>query len=76
MDITFDAQDATSPLHHAEWSIDAGHWTPIAPVDGILDSPTEQFRLHIDAVPPGEHLLVIRVADTAGNTGLGKVVIR
>ena len=76
MDIAFEAQDAASPIHRAEWSIDAGHWNPIAPVDGILDSPTEQFRLHIDAVPPGEHLLVIRVADTAGNTGLGKVVIR
>ena len=55
--------------------IDAGPWTPVAPVDGILDSPSEQFRLHIDAVPPGEHLLVIRVADSGSNTGLAKVVL-
>ena len=74
-DISFDAQDSASALRRAEWSIDAGPWTPVAPVDGILDSPAEQFRLHIDSVPAGEHLLVIRVADSGGNTGLAKVVL-
>jgi hypothetical protein len=74
-DIAFDAQDAGSALRRAEWSIDAGHWNPVAPIDGIIDSPSEQFRFRIDAVPAGEHLLVIRVADSAGNTGLGKVVL-
>jgi hypothetical protein len=74
-DISFDAQDSASALRRAEWSIDAGPWTPVSPVDGILDSPSEQFRLHIDAVPPGEHLLVIRVADSGSNTGLAKVVL-
>jgi len=75
-DITFSAVDAASPLKRAEWSIDAGDWTPIAPVDGILDSPAEQFKLHINAVPAGEHLLVIRVSDSGNNTGLAKVVLR
>ena len=44
-----------------------------APVDGILDSPAEQFRLHMAAFRAGEHLLVIRVADSGNNTGLAKV---
>lgn len=74
-DVSFDAQDSASALRRAEYSIDAGQWTPVAPVDGILDSPAEQFRLHIDAVPAGEHLVVIRVADSGGNTGLAKVVL-
>jgi hypothetical protein len=74
-DIGFDAQDSASALRRAEWSIDAGPWTPVGPVDGILDSPAEQFRLHIASVPPGEHLLVIRVADSGNNTGLAKVVL-
>jgi hypothetical protein len=74
-DIAFDAQDATSPLRRAEWSLDAGAWFAVAPVDGILDSRTEQFRLHVPAVPAGEHLLVVRVADSGGNTGLAKVVL-
>jgi hypothetical protein len=74
-DVAFDAQDSASVLRRAEWSLDAGPWTPISPVDGILDSPAEQFRLHIAAVPPGEHLLVIRVADSGNNSGLAKVVL-
>jgi hypothetical protein len=75
-DISFDAQDSASALRRAEYALDAGPWTPVAPVDGILDSPSEEFRLHIDAIPAGEHLLVIRVADSGGNTGLAKVVLR
>jgi hypothetical protein len=74
-DISFDAQDSASALKRAEWCLDAGAWIPVSPVDGILDSPAEQFRLHIAAVPPGEHLLVIRVADSGSNTGLAKVVL-
>jgi hypothetical protein len=74
-DVVFDAQDTASPLRRAEWTLDAGTWLPIAPVDGILDSRTEQFRLHVDNVPAGEHVLVLRVADSGGNTGLAKVVL-
>ncbi len=74
-EIAFDAQDTASPLRHAEWSLDAGPWLPIAPVDGILDSRTEQFRLQATSIPSGEHVLVLRVADSAGNTGLAKVVL-
>ncbi len=74
-DIAFDAQDAASALRRAEWSLDAGPWQPIAPVDGILDSGAEQFRLHVANIQAGELLLVLRVADSAGNTGLAKVVL-
>jgi len=76
VDVNFDAQDAASALRRAEYSLDAGPWTPIAPVDGILDSPQESFRLRIDGVTAGAHVLVIRVADTGGNAGLAKVVLK
>jgi hypothetical protein len=74
-DVEFEAQDAASALRRAEYSLDAGPWTPVAPTDGILDSPTETFRLHLNNIPAGEHLLVIRVVDTGNNTGLAKVVL-
>jgi hypothetical protein len=74
-EIAFEAQDSASVLRRAEWSIDAGPWFPVAPVDGILDSRTEQFRLHLDHVPAGEHVLVVRVADSGNNTGLAKVIL-
>ena len=74
-DVVFEAQDAASALRRAEYSLDAGAWTPVAPTDGILDSPAESFRLHLNDVAPGEHLLVIRVVDTGNNTGLAKVLL-
>ena len=75
-EIDFEARDAVSVLKRAEWSIDAGPWTPVDPVDGILDSPAEQFRLRLSSVPVGEHLLVIRVSDSGNNTALSKVILR
>ncbi len=75
IDVSFDAQDNVSPLRRAEWSIDAGPWTPLAPVSGVLDSPAAQFKFHVPVVAPGEHLLVVRVADSGNNTGLAKVVL-
>ena len=74
-DIAFEAQDTASALRRAEYSLDAGMWLPVAPADGILDSRTEQFRLHVGNIAAGEHVLVLRVADSGGNTGLAKVVL-
>jgi hypothetical protein len=74
--VAFEAHDDQSALRRAEWSIDAGPWTPFLPVDGILDSQTEQFKLDIPNVPAGEHLLVIRVADSGNNMALAKVLLR
>ena len=74
-DIAFSAADAASTLRRAEWSVDAGPWHAVAPNDGVLDSETEQFRLHVADLTPGEHVLVIRLADSGGNAGLAKVIL-
>ena len=42
--------------------------------DGITDSQREQFHLHLANLKPGEHVIVVRVYDSAGNAGLAKVV--
>jgi hypothetical protein len=76
LDIDIDANDKTSPLRRCEYSLDAGLWQPIEAVDGITDSPHEQFHLHLDKLRPGEHLLVFRVYDSANNAGLAKVELR
>jgi sugar lactone lactonase YvrE len=76
LDIDIDANDKTSPLRRCEYSLDAGLWQPIEAVDGITDSPREQFHLHLDKLRPGEHLLVFRVYDSANNAGLAKVELR
>ena len=40
---TFEARDATSPIAHAEYSVDAGPWQYVEPVGGLSDSLTERY---------------------------------
>mgnify|MGYP001014325423 CR=1 FL=1 len=75
-ELTIEATDQTSPLRRCEYSLDAGQWLPIEAVDGVTDSPSETFRIQLDNLRPGEHLIVIRVYDAAGNAGLTKFVAR
>ncbi|MFN3324020.1 MAG: hypothetical protein ACK5AZ_11035 [Bryobacteraceae bacterium] len=73
LDVT--ATDATSALRRCEYSVDAGTWTPVEAEDGVTDSKSERFRIRAERLSPGEHLIVIRVFDGAGNAGLAKVVV-
>jgi hypothetical protein len=68
--------DAASPLRRAEYSLDAASWIPLEAADGVIDSLRERFTLDLAGLTPGEHLLVVRMADSAGNTGVAKVVLR
>jgi hypothetical protein len=68
--------DGASPLRRCEYSLDAGGWIPVAAADGVIDSQRESFAISLENLGPGEHLLVVRVVDSAGNAGLGKVVLR
>jgi hypothetical protein len=76
VEIDVDAQDRGSALRRCEYSVDARPWVPVEAVDGVTDSAREQFRIHIENFPPGEHVIVIRADDAAGNAGLAKVVVR
>ncbi len=73
--IEVQAVDATSPLRVCEYTLDTGSWQPIDSVDGITDSPRGRFRLRLDHLKPGEHLIVFRVYDAAGNAGLGRLLL-
>ncbi len=75
-EIEIEASDQTSPLRLCEYSLDAGAWQPIESVDGITDSPKERFHVQLDKLRTGEHLVVFRVYDSAGNAGLAKAVLR
>ena len=43
---TFDATDATSPIAHAEFSLDAGPWQYLEPAGALSDSRSEHLRLY------------------------------
>jgi hypothetical protein len=76
VDVEFEAVDAASPLRRAEYSLDAGGWTPIEAADGVIDSQREKFVLTLANLSAGEHLLVVRAVDSANNAGLAKLVLR
>ena len=65
-----------SEIRAAEFAVDAGAWKPVLSDDGILDGPREEFTLRLQELEPGEHLVVLRVRDTAGNTALAKSLVR
>lgn len=78
--VTFDAEDAMSPVVKAEYSLDAGPWQFIDPVGQLSDSRHEHYDFHI---PPtafdgktGEHLLTVRAYDRHDNIGLAKIVFQ
>lgn len=76
IELTVEAVDATSPLRRCEYSLDATGWIPVEAADGVTDSPSETFHVRLDNLRAGEHLVVVRVYDSAGNAGLAKLVIR
>jgi hypothetical protein len=63
-------------LRRCEYSLDAASWVPVEAADGVIDSPHEKFALDLANLSPGEHLVVIRVADSANNTGVAKVILK
>jgi sugar lactone lactonase YvrE len=76
LEIDIEALDATSMLRRCEYSLDAASWQPLEAADGVTDSLREKFELRLDKLRTGEHLVVIRVYDQAGNVGLTKAVVR
>jgi hypothetical protein len=77
--VTFDAEDAFSPIAHAEYSLDAGPWQFVEPVGALSDSRREHYDFHasLDSVTEkaGEHLITVRVYDRHDNVGLAKTVV-
>src|SRR4029077_10853062 len=74
--IAFEAVDAASALRRCEYSLDAGSWVPVEAADGVIDSLREKFVLDLTGLAAGEHLIVIRAADSANNTGVAKVLLK
>jgi len=76
--VSFDAEDAFSPIAHAEYSLDAGPWQFIEPVGGLSDSKHERYEFHLTAAAlnakTGEHLITVRVYDRHDNVGVAKTV--
>lgn len=85
---TFSAKDATSPIAHAEYSVDAGPWQYLEPTGKMSDSLEERYDFTADipaaaggAQPAGltdprEHVIAVRVFDRFENVVSVKAVVR
>jgi streptogramin lyase len=77
--VSFDAEDTASPIARAEYSLDAGPWQHIDPVDKLSDSKHEHysvcFGLPQESGKPAEHLITVRAYDRYDNVGVAKTVI-
>jgi WD40 repeat protein len=77
--VTFDAEDAVSPIAHAEYSLDAGPWQYINPVGQLSDSKHEHYNVNVllpeENGAAAEHLITVRAYDRYDNIGVAKTVI-
>jgi len=74
--VTATATDSTSPITHAEYSIDAGPWQYIEPVGRLSDSLEEHYDFSVALkAAGGEHLVTLRVYDRFENVTAAKTVV-
>jgi hypothetical protein len=83
--IRFNVSDAMSLIKRAEFSVDAGDFSFLAPRGEITDSKNESYDFFADvprtnelSTPENsdEHLVTIRVYDRADNMATAKVVVK
>ncbi len=70
----FRGVDGSSVLTKAEYVLDAQPPVPLLSDDGIIDSAEETFTILVNQLDSREHLLTLRVYDSAGNMGVGKAL--
>jgi sugar lactone lactonase YvrE len=80
---TLEARDATSPIAHAEYSLDAGPWQYLEPIGKVSDSLTERYDFTVPVpvttapvTDAKEHVLAVRVYDRYENVAAVKAVVR
>ncbi|MDZ7269782.1 MAG: hypothetical protein ONB48_21270 [candidate division KSB1 bacterium] len=70
----FEAGDRLSRLSEAWYSLDAGEWQLLYPVDQVADQLHERFQIPLAAEARGK-MLAVKVTDANGNAGFSKAVV-
>ncbi len=76
LEVRWKANDAHSLIQGAEYSLDGGDWLVVEPTTKISDSQAQDYVLTLEAVPPGEHSVAVRVTDDYDNQTVAKTVVR
>jgi hypothetical protein len=78
-ELSFDAEDAFSPIVRAEYSLNAGPWQFIEPVGRLSDSKREHYEIHLPTTSlddkNSENLITVRAYDRHENVGVAKIVL-
>ncbi|MGQ9708300.1 MAG: hypothetical protein ACUVUR_05435 [bacterium] len=64
--VSWTVKDNLSPLVACRISVNAGHWKPVEPEDGIFDEPEERFSTVIEPTK-GINTIAVWAADGSGN---------
>ncbi|MGC1364943.1 MAG: hypothetical protein WA829_04535 [Candidatus Acidiferrum sp.] len=73
--ISFTAHDSSSSIDHAQYSLDGGDWTLLAPIGNVSDAPEEHYEFSIDKLASGEHTIAVRAFDRFDNVGSAKTTL-
>ena len=68
----FTAHDSASSIDRAQYSLDGGDWTLLAPVGNVSDAPSENYEFTLGSLAPGEHTIAVRAYDRFENVGSAK----
>ena len=67
-----EVSDELSAIGKLDYTIDSNtDWISAVPDDLVYDTTDEDFTLRVDKkkkLPPGDHVLTVRVSDAVGNT--------
>jgi outer membrane protein assembly factor BamB len=71
--VQFVAKDAASSIDRAQYSLDGGDWTLLAPISKISDAPEERYEFSFEKLAAGEHTIAVRAYDRFENVGSAKI---
>ena len=72
--VSFTAHDSASSIDRAQYSIDGGDWTLLAPAGNVSDAPEERYEFKLNDLTPGEHTIAVRAYDRFDNVGSAKAI--
>lgn len=73
--VTARLADGVGPLKKAELALDGGEWRVVQPLDRVFDEAVEEVSVDVEVAGAGEHQVLLRVSDQAGNVGVGRASV-
>lgn len=70
------ADDGASLVDRIEYSVDGSPWQSIWPEGKLTDSAQAAFRIPVEGLAPGDHVVAVRAVDLAGNVGVAVIGCR